>query len=103
MFECTSAYKFDEDNPYKKSSPSSYESDKVYSRMYPDTLTYKEDCDIVFELQEDGVWYGHNTCKDALLSMEVGNISVCNSRYFLYQHRCRSDIRIGVKVKLQHH
>lgn len=71
-FRCTQSYKFDEDQPYKEFiTKFTYDGDKVYSRMYDKDMVYRQGCDLVFEKQSDGEWYGHNICKECWVDVDT--------------------------------
>ena len=100
MFECTSAYKYDEDNPYKKSWVMFvHESERIVAKSYdPDTLTYKEDCDIIFTLQEDGSYLGRNSCKRCFVEYGDRTTYVITSQFVTPDTFYSVDIGVDVET-----
>lgn len=99
MFECTSAFKYDEDNPYKKSLIKLVkENNGIVAQVYdPDSLTYKRECDINFTLQSDGSYLGRNSCKRCYVEYDGRKTYVITSQIITKDFYYTLDVGIDVK------
>ena len=101
VFECSSAYKFDENNPYKKSVVKlSYGDDTIVAKIYDfDSLTYKEGCDIIFTLQPDNTYLGRNSCRDCFVPWEGNQTFLISSIRMGPDYYWSLDIGLDVETK----
>ena len=100
MFECSSAFKYDEDNPYKVSWVMFvHEKDRIVAKTYePETLTYKKDCDVIYTLQEDGSYLGRNSCKQCYVDHGDAKTYVITSQFVTPDNFYSVDIGVDVET-----